>query len=259
MAATERYAAPASRSTYMGADDLYNILRSEILTLKLMPGQLVSENSISHRFGVSRTPVRSCFERLHQDGFLEVIPKKGTYVTLIDLDLAEQIIYMRVQVETSAMTYLAEHPDRMLFERLHRNLEQQKVQLELGVVDNDFYKLDSQFHEQCLVAIDKADLWNMIQNMEVQYSRYRHLDYISTRKFQDLYTEHCNLLRFMEDGCVEKIRPTVTLHLYGGFLRFGTQFVLAHQDYFKDSRRDINEILLCIKKQLHESGVRRNP
>ena len=37
---------------------VYETLKQEILDLRLKPGQMISENDICERFGVSRTPVR---------------------------------------------------------------------------------------------------------------------------------------------------------------------------------------------------------
>lgn len=44
--------------------EIYNQLKEEIIDLKIEPGALISENEISRRFEVSRTPVRDVFLRL---------------------------------------------------------------------------------------------------------------------------------------------------------------------------------------------------
>lgn len=233
-------------------EDVYNILRQEILTLRIPPGQLLSENQISKRFNLSRTPVRSVFERLIAIGLLEVIPRKGTYVTLIDLDYAEQILFMRIQSEIAVMTYLCRHPDAQLFDKLERNLEQQKAQLDFDVVDEDFFRLDSRFHELCMVSLNKYKLWQMIQNTNVHYFRYRRLDYLATKGYPALYNEHCQLLKSMREGSAKKIREQMTTHLYGGFLRINKRLATEYKKYFSDSERDISQILLDVKLQINE-------
>ena len=67
--------------------EIYNQLKEEIIDLKIEPGALISENEISRRFEVSRTPVRDVFLRLCNDGLLEVLPQRGTKVSLIDMEL----------------------------------------------------------------------------------------------------------------------------------------------------------------------------
>lgn len=236
------------------SDDLYHILREEILSLALEPGSLLSENQVSKRFNVSRTPIRSAFERLRQDQFLEIVPRKGTYIRPIDLDMAEQIIYMRIQVERGAMEYLAQHPNPLLFEKMEYILAQQKAQIGMNsVVEKEFYRTDSQFHELCMIAIDKYKLWQHIQHMDVHYSRYRYMDYRTTQKFSILYREHQKLLQHMKEGRADLIAGTLTAHLYGGILRIGTRFSTQFENYLADTERSPEEIFRSVKKSVNEA------
>lgn len=231
-----------------GNEALYRILREEILSLKLAPGSLLSENMLARRFGLSRTLVRGAIKKLELEGLVEVIPKKGTYVSLIDLDLAEQITYMRIQVEIGAMTRLAQMPLSPVFEKLAENLERQKIQLEFGVDDNEFYRLDSQFHELCMIEIGKYKLWKMIQQLDVHYSRYRRMDYLATRQFNVLYRQHVRLYKLMRGGEGAGVRPVLTNHLYGSFLRINTRLAGEYKNFFTDTERTVEEILKDVQK-----------
>lgn len=59
-------------------EDIYQTLEYEIVTLKIKPGETISENQLCKRFGISRTPVRAALQRLEQNGFVQIIPCKGT-------------------------------------------------------------------------------------------------------------------------------------------------------------------------------------
>ena len=50
-------------ATLQHTDELYHILEDEICTLKILPGEALSENQLCKRFGVSRTPIRSVLQR----------------------------------------------------------------------------------------------------------------------------------------------------------------------------------------------------
>ena len=82
---------------------VFETLKREILDLELKPGQMISENEICERFGVSRTPVREAVRRLQEQGFVISVPYSGTQVTLLNLSNIKQMIYMRVAVETMVM------------------------------------------------------------------------------------------------------------------------------------------------------------
>ena len=45
-------------------EDIYQTLEHDIVTLKIKPGETISENQLCKRFGISRTPVRAALQRL---------------------------------------------------------------------------------------------------------------------------------------------------------------------------------------------------
>ena len=65
-------------------DRIYQLIRKELITLNLKPGQLISENDLSNTYHTSRTTIRSVLTRLKTDGLVVVIAKSGTYVTRLD-------------------------------------------------------------------------------------------------------------------------------------------------------------------------------
>lgn len=71
------------------ADQAYRLLEEQLLTLQLVPGELLSEKDLVRRAGFGRTPVREAIQRLAADGLLKVLPRKGLMVTpLLRSDLA---------------------------------------------------------------------------------------------------------------------------------------------------------------------------
>lgn len=228
---------------YLSNNDIYNVLKDEILNLQIKPGELLSENTVARRFSVSRTPIRSVFDHLIKDNLLEVNPRKGTFVTLLDLDAIDQIIFLRTKVEIGIMTTLARYPDQTLFKRLQDNLSQQEQKLISGMTPESFYDLDSQFHELCMDALNRQKLWQIIQRLNVHYIRYRMLDYTSTQRFETLYKEHCMLYDCMVNGQVGKIEKFVTEHFCGGIVNNGSRLTNEFKDYFEEGLRSIPDLL----------------
>ncbi len=68
-----------------GAKFVYEELRTEILSLELVPGQLLDETSLAHRFAMSRSPIREALVRLSADGLVEMLSNRSTLVAPIDL------------------------------------------------------------------------------------------------------------------------------------------------------------------------------
>lgn len=240
----------------LSMSEIYTILRQDILTLKITPGALLSENQVSTRFNTSRTPIRNVFAHLAREGLVTVHPKKGTYVSLIDLDLASQIIFMRTQVEYAVMSHIASNPDAQLFKALEENLQMQQEQIRQGVNDEEFYFIDSQFHGLCMRSMRKTKLWEMIQRMDVHYSRYRRLDYKAARQkhvFETLLKEHKQLYQYMKNGEPAKLKYALTAHLYGGFFRINTRFETEYPELLTKNGKSVEDLLLEIKVLLNEA------
>jgi DNA-binding GntR family transcriptional regulator len=76
-------------------EGVYAKLKEQILNLELPPGTALSEMESSLALGVSRTSVRESFVRLAQEGLVQVLPQRGTFVSLIDPALVEEARFMR--------------------------------------------------------------------------------------------------------------------------------------------------------------------
>lgn len=239
-------------NVYVSNFDIYTILRNEILDMTIPPGQLLSENAVAKRFEVSRTPIRTVFDWLRKDDLIEVHPRKGTFVSLLDLDMIDQIIYMRTMVEAGVMTKIAKERPPMVMEKLRANIKQQKYLIDSGITPKEFFEVDSAFHEQCMIAAKKQKLWQMIRHLDVHYSRYRMLDYTLTYRFEDLYEQHCQLFRYMETGQHAKIAGAIKVHLFSGFIYIGDRLTTEFKDYFSDGKRSIYEILTDLRATIDD-------
>lgn len=68
-----------------GVKVVYEMLRDEILDLKLPPGSPVDEVHLAERFGMSRTPIREALVRLAGEGLVETLPNRSAMVANIDV------------------------------------------------------------------------------------------------------------------------------------------------------------------------------
>jgi len=78
-------------------DQAYNRLEEKIVTLKLAPGALLSEQALSVELGIGRTPIREALQRLAREGLVLVLPRKAILVT--ETDPAKQLLVLEVRRE----------------------------------------------------------------------------------------------------------------------------------------------------------------
>src|SRR6187200_2547729 len=71
------------------ADRAYVRLREEIITAEVAPGTLLREEELTGRLGLGRTPIREAIQRLRREGYVTILPRRGTLVSEISItDLA---------------------------------------------------------------------------------------------------------------------------------------------------------------------------
>jgi DNA-binding GntR family transcriptional regulator len=90
------------------AERTYILLREEMIRGELTPGALVREEDIADRLGVGRTPVREALQRLRHEGYLTILPRRGTLVSEISITDLAAIYEVRARMESWAARLAAE-------------------------------------------------------------------------------------------------------------------------------------------------------
>lgn len=212
---------------------IYETLQREILDLQLKPGQQLSENELCTRFGVSRTPVRSVLQRLKEAGLVDVVPYKGTSVTLLSMNEIQQRIYMRVAIESMVLRDFIDCCTPILLEKVRYIIRKQTVLLENDFDSSQFYQLDSQLHEVWFRTTHKELLWQTIQKSQVNYTRFRMLDIVAVQNYREIVAEHQELFEIIESKNKDAVESWVKKHMYGGIYRLGDRIHTEFKKYFQ--------------------------
>ncbi|MGL5191467.1 MAG: GntR family transcriptional regulator, partial [Cetobacterium sp.] len=64
-------------STKNNTENIYEELKEKIMNLEYKPGQVITEQEISTKYGVSRTPSRDILSKLNSAGLIESVPFKS--------------------------------------------------------------------------------------------------------------------------------------------------------------------------------------
>ncbi|MFZ1209671.1 MAG: GntR family transcriptional regulator, partial [Pseudolabrys sp.] len=75
----------------------YRALEEEIVTLRLKPSQVLSEQMLSATFDIGRTPIREALQRLAREGLVAILPRKGILVS--DINPRNQLLVLEVRRE----------------------------------------------------------------------------------------------------------------------------------------------------------------
>ncbi|MGV6876749.1 GntR family transcriptional regulator [Pseudochelatococcus sp. B33] len=105
---------------YLERNRIFEAVRSEILSCAIMPGVELSESELARRFGVSKSPVRDAMQKLEFEGLVEIAPRRGHRVRPISVQDAEDILELRIILESASMRKIAQTADDMELSDLDR-------------------------------------------------------------------------------------------------------------------------------------------
>jgi DNA-binding GntR family transcriptional regulator len=185
------------------ADAAYLRLREEVIAVQLPPGTLLREDDLTRRLGVGRTPVREALQRLHRDGFVTVIPRRGTLVSEINITDLAGIYEVRAHLESWAARLAAERAgeaDRVEAAALLTELEA----LTPGEGYPQLLVLDRRIHRfayRCAQNTHLAETLDQYHNLSlrilnVALKRYPKL----TPSLDDVVHDQSRLLKAIIDG-----------------------------------------------------------
>lgn len=202
--------------------------------LKLKPGQLVSENILRTRYNVSRTPIRSALSRLAGVGLVNIVPKSGSRVSMINMEIVKQIIYERFALECMIMKdYIAVATEGDI-----KKLEMTVAQLTNSYKNTKYFKpdkfkaIDLSMHELWYKKTGHTYLWEQIRKSEPNYTRFCMLDMLECKNYEQVILEHKQIYEVIKNRDTSKIEEIVKKHLYGGIDRINATFSNRFDEIF---------------------------
>src|ERR1700758_5215560 len=99
-------------------DNVYESLRTDILTCRLAPGDDVREQELAQRYAVSRQPVREALLRLEREHLVTVQPRQGYRVNPISLADARDLLRFRLALEPACVAEAIAHASEDELKRL---------------------------------------------------------------------------------------------------------------------------------------------
>ncbi len=194
--AARKAEAPAHRSR---AELVYAQLKQDVADFKLVPGDRFTENEISERLGVSRTPVREALQRLQQEGYVEVLFRNGWRVLPFDFEQFEQLYDLRMVLETTAVQRICADGDRV-----DRDLLAQLAAIWLVPAterSSDIKQVaqwDEDFHCSLVAAAGNAEMTRVHRDVTERIRIIRRLDFTQQARIDATYEEHGKILRAIQ-------------------------------------------------------------
>lgn len=160
----------AMKAMSSAASKAYQEIRRRLLSGEFSPGEKLSEQDLSDRIGVSRTPVREALRLLAAECFVEIEPNRGASVIDWGRDEVEDIFEMRAMLEGFAARKAAAKASDAQIKELRAIVTKIDARLvKPGAPPmQDFLKLNSRFHESLRQASGNSRLAEIISRFTEQ-------------------------------------------------------------------------------------------
>ena len=191
---------------------IFEIIRRLIITVRLRPGQKISENDISEALTASKNPVREALIRLEDAGLVTIVPKSGTFVAPIRVDRYIDACFIRLQLETGAVRRAAVSAQGDLA-ALDGIIEQQVAALEAGEYGR-FFALDEALHHAIFEISGVGGVWETARRAQTGLCRVRHLKRIcGIRRGPLIVEQHRDISAAIRGGSPDGAEAALIRHI----------------------------------------------
>ncbi len=194
------------------ADEVFDQLHGDIVSLRLVPGTKLSESEIAKQCEVSRQPVREAFIRLNDMGLLTVRPQKATLVRKISMREILNARFIRTAVEVEVVRKACaneQEPDAKSFEA---NLKAQAKAAGKGDTDS-FHAHDYDFHRLVCIAADSEFAFDTIAENKSQVDRLCMLCLANEQGMLELVDDHTKIYNALERRDARSMIDVTRSHL----------------------------------------------
>lgn len=190
----------------------FRSLKENIMNLQLEPGRSLSESEIVEWYELSRTPVREVIMKLKDIHLIEVIPQKGTYISLIDLDLVREGIFVRSILEKEVLRKACDGIDDSYIKELDMNIFEYEYIVDNEEAKTEKHNLDKKFHQIIFDSVGMSNIWDSIQKLSTHYNRVRLLSELK-KSDRNILEDHKKILGIIKDKKKNEVDEIVRHHV----------------------------------------------
>jgi DNA-binding GntR family transcriptional regulator len=189
-----------------GWKTVYAVLRAEILSLKLPPGEHLDETTLAERFNLSRSPVREALIRLAGDELVVLLSNRTTVVAPIDIRSFPRYVEALDITQRITTRLAAEHRTPADL----KTIATRQREFEASVKEGDHLAMseaNKNFHMAIAIAGRNSYLTGFYDRLLTQGRRmlHMHFEYLKKPAHGYLLTdEHDDMLTALRRGDVER-------------------------------------------------------
>lgn len=185
----------------------YDILKQRLINCIYEPGSFLNESSLAADLGLSRTPVREAINRLESEGLVKILPKKGIYVTDIQLKDVLQIFQARLEIEPVALRMAAPHLPIDELKKFQDIFSQEFPDIKNG------FRLDTAMHLFIIEHCGNRYIIDMMHKLFDDNTKVVIASKQNLTQIHDARLEHLEIINTVIDKDYEKAQKLMRTHI----------------------------------------------
>ncbi len=193
------------------SEKAYSLIKEKVVTLELPPSAVIDEQLLMEELELGRTPIREALQRLDAEGLVNVVPRRGTFVSEISITDLQKIFELRIVLEGLCAGLAAE--------RITRD-ELENIKLVLSDLDDlhdgnptALMIIDKRFHRLLYRAADNEFLTEVSDRLYDQSLRLWYLVLARLRDVRHAIEQHHRILEALEAGDRHEAETLVQAHI----------------------------------------------
>ena len=203
-----------SRESSSLSEAAYSRIRSMIITLELEPGSLISESALMSTLKMGRTPIREALRSLANEKLVEVYPRRGMFVSRVDVANLSQLSETRAVLEIKAAELAATRStaaDQEITKALIKEIKAIKGDLDMPTLIG----LDQRIHHHIYQCTHNEFLASALDNYYAHALRIWFLALDRVEHLADAIIEHRALLEAIASNDPKAASKAMREHVEG--------------------------------------------
>jgi GntR family transcriptional regulator, rspAB operon transcriptional repressor len=195
-------------------EQTYWYLHQLIISHQLKPGSRINYDELSEELGISKTPLRDAFNRLSQEGLVEIKPRSGTFVSIPNIKDVREVYDVRKALERQSIELAIDKIPQSELEKLLELNQAVKKKFQESGNFQAFLDSDRVIHQAIINYSNNSRIINIMETLNAQISWFGFLIIDKIRERVSEATEHHQaILEAMMNKDVEVAMKVMEYHV----------------------------------------------
>jgi len=194
-------------------EQVYDYLKDEIVNGKIKEGSRIVEEEFAEKLNISRTPLREAIRMLELERLIEAREKGGVTVPKTTKKDVEEVVKIRIALETVIFEEVFERVTEKDIERLEENLAKAAAIVNDEDKSLEVFKYFSEFNKILYSISDLPRVITLINNLNLYLKKFRKISAENNNRRLSAHRDHVKIVELIKAGDKEETIAVNRKHL----------------------------------------------